>query len=55
VGHLVVHKGGHSLHTQLVRNLLARPEAWTAVDLAPDTTPPWSEQEAPLPLAAALA
>ncbi len=55
VGHLVVHKGGHSLHTQLVRNLLARPEAWTAVDLAPDTTPPPSEQEGPLPLAAALA
>ncbi len=48
-------EGVTSLHTQLVRNLLARPEAWTAVDLAPETTPPWSEPEGPLPLAAALA
>lgn len=55
LGHLVVHKGGHSLHTQLVRNLLAQPDAWTAVDLTPEAAPAWAEAEVPLPLAAALA
>ena len=30
-GHLIVHKGGHELHRQLVAALLARPDAWTLV------------------------
>ena len=31
-GHLIVHKGGHELHRQLVVALLARPDAWELVE-----------------------
>ena len=31
-GHLIVHKGGHELHRQLVAALLARPDAWALVE-----------------------
>ncbi len=43
-GHLIVHKGGHALHTKLVRALLARPDAWELVD---ETTP--TDQPVPAP------
>jgi UDP-3-O-[3-hydroxymyristoyl] N-acetylglucosamine deacetylase len=31
-GHLIVHRGGHALHTELASRLLADPDAWTLVD-----------------------
>ncbi len=31
-GHLIVHKGGHALHDLLVKELLARPDAWSVVE-----------------------
>ena len=34
VGHLVVHRGGHALHTALAAEILRRPEAWRLVDLS---------------------
>jgi UDP-3-O-[3-hydroxymyristoyl] N-acetylglucosamine deacetylase len=34
-GHLIVHKGGHALHTDLLRALMARPDAWELVDDTP--------------------
>lgn len=33
LGHLIVHKGGHALHDRLVKELLARPDAWSLVEL----------------------
>ena len=48
-GHLIVHKGGHALHTELVQALLARPDAWELVDEAapvverPAPAPAWRE------------
>ncbi|NOY44038.1 MAG: UDP-3-O-acyl-N-acetylglucosamine deacetylase [Deltaproteobacteria bacterium] len=38
-GHLIVHKGGHALHDQLVKALLSRPDAWSYTD--PDPRAPW--------------
>ncbi len=34
VGHLVVHRGGHALHTAFGRKLLAEPDAWHLVEAA---------------------
>jgi UDP-3-O-[3-hydroxymyristoyl] N-acetylglucosamine deacetylase len=31
-GHLVVHRGGHALHTALAQELLRQPDAWRLVD-----------------------
>jgi UDP-3-O-[3-hydroxymyristoyl] N-acetylglucosamine deacetylase len=31
IGHLVVHRGGHALHTALAAELLRQPDAWQFV------------------------
>jgi UDP-3-O-[3-hydroxymyristoyl] N-acetylglucosamine deacetylase len=36
IGHLVVHRGGHGLHTALAERLLADTEAWELVELGTD-------------------
>ena len=33
LGHVVVHRGGHALHTRLARTLLAESDAWRMVEL----------------------
>jgi UDP-3-O-[3-hydroxymyristoyl] N-acetylglucosamine deacetylase len=39
-GHLVVHRGGHALHTAFATELLRRTDAWRLVDaMAPETIP----------------
>ncbi|GAB4271902.1 MAG: UDP-3-O-acyl-N-acetylglucosamine deacetylase [Deferrisomatales bacterium] len=52
-GHLVVHRGGHALHTALVEALLARPDAW-AERCRPESLPAHGLAEDPQPLSAAL-
>jgi UDP-3-O-[3-hydroxymyristoyl] N-acetylglucosamine deacetylase len=32
VGHLVVHRGGHELHTALAAEILRQPDAWQFAD-----------------------
>src|SRR5919109_1762882 len=39
IGHVVAHRAGHALHTALVSQLLAEPEAWMLVD-SPLPAPP---------------
>ena len=49
VGHVIVERGGHALHQQLVSRLLETPSAWTV-----EGTLDPREDEAPLPAAAPL-
>lgn len=55
LGHLIVHKGGHSLHDALVRQLLARPDAWSLVDLEDRAWPAEAAPPSAFPFAAAPA
>jgi len=48
LGHLIVHKGGHGLHDALVKALLARPDAWSVVDVGAESLrPARSERRTP--------
>ncbi len=35
MGHVVAHKAGHELHSRLVKQLLASPDAWVLTTPAP--------------------
>ena len=37
MGHLVAHRGGHSLHTAFAAKVMAETDAWTLVEDAPAT------------------
>lgn len=50
LGHLIVHKGGHALHDVLVKALLARPDAWSVVEVGEERARPERRAPTPAPL-----
>lgn len=52
LGHLIVHKGGHALHDSLAKALLARPDAWSVVDMGSAYRPHRLGSATPSPLVA---
>jgi UDP-3-O-[3-hydroxymyristoyl] N-acetylglucosamine deacetylase len=36
LGHVVANRAGHAMHTTFAKRILAEPDAWTIVELAPD-------------------
>jgi UDP-3-O-[3-hydroxymyristoyl] N-acetylglucosamine deacetylase len=37
IGHVVAHRAGHALHTEVARKVLDQPDAWTIVEMAPSS------------------